>query len=66
MQNINSSEILHYFNHFFNYFFRESNNPIIKFIWTTSILFGWIKIILETKCAIEFIIRHFVWKSQWK
>ena len=57
---------VHSFNSFFNTFCRESENPIIIFIWKTSILLGWIKLFIECKGIFEFILRHFMWSWWWK
>ena len=40
------SLIVHIFNWFFNNFCRESDYSIIWFVWTTSIVFGWVNIIM--------------------
>ena len=59
------SWIVHVFNWFFNTFCRESNSNIVWFIWTASILFGWVKILFEAKYLLEFLIRHFHWEHKW-
>ena len=53
-------------NVFFNEQIRDSESTIIQFVWTASVLFGWVKLIFETKNLLEFFIRHLVWGVWWK
>jgi hypothetical protein len=53
-------------NAFFEFYIRESENRFVSFIWTTAVLFGWVKVIFSIKGIIEFIIRHVFWRIRWK
>ena len=53
-------------NLFFNEQIRDSESVLIQFLWTSSVLFGWIKLIFELKNLIEFFIRHYIWVVWWK
>ena len=58
-------DILHLFNSFFNHYIRESDNFLVHFLWTTANLFGILKVIIELKGALEFLVRHFHWRQKW-
>ena len=57
--------VIDVFNTWFNSNIRESNNSLIHFVWTSSIIFGTIKIIIEIKSCLEFFIRHIYWKLKY-
>jgi len=56
----------HLVNHFFNFHVRDSESNWICFVWTSGVLFGWVKLLLELKNLVEFLIRHLVWGIWWK
>ena len=48
-------------NYFFDFKIRETQSNIITFIWMSSVLFGWVKIIFIFLNAIEYFTKHFRW-----
>ena len=52
------------FNKFFDIYIRESENQFVHLFWTFANLFGFLKIILELKSLVEFLIRNILWRDK--
>lgn len=57
---------MHTVNFIFNNYVRDSQSSFVQFIWMSSVLFGWVKIILISKSIVEFFLRRYFWGKWWK